>query len=85
MEDDFFKEIRQKNEYKSNLSGHDFIEEIITKFSESIKKSFETLNVLIVSALINFVNNKLIGDDSFFAFNELITKFLGRMTDQKAI
>lgn len=43
------------------------------------------MNVLIVSALINFVNNKLIGDDSFFAFNELITKFLGRMTDQKAI
>ena len=61
FDEDFFKDIKNKNEYKSNLAGQDFIEEMITKFVDGVKKSFETLNVLIVSAIINFINSNLIG------------------------
>jgi hypothetical protein len=65
--------------------GQDFLEEMIVKFAEGIKKSFETLNVLIVSALINFVNHHLIYEDSFYAFNELLNRFLTKLSDPKAI
>ena len=58
---------------------------MIVKFTEGIKKSFETLNTLIISALINFVNHHLIYEDSFYAFNELVTRFLGKINETKSI
>jgi hypothetical protein len=59
---------------------------MLTKFVDGVKRSFETLNILIVSAVINFINGHLIGEDSFYAFNELLTRFLGKInSDSKAI
>lgn len=85
FDDGFFKEVRQKNDFKSNLAGQEFIEEMIIKFAEGIKKSFETLNTLIISALINFINHHLIYEDSFYAFNELVSRFIGKINEQKSI
>ncbi len=58
---------------------------MITKFADGVKKSFETLNVLIVSAVINFINHNLICEDSFYAFNELITRFVSKIQDPRSI
>jgi hypothetical protein len=85
IDEGFFKDVRQKNDYKSNLAGQEFIEEMIAKFTEGIKKSFETLNILIISALINWINHHLIYEDSFYAFNELLSRFIGKITDSKSI
>jgi hypothetical protein len=58
---------------------------MITKFADGVKKSFETLNVLIVSAVINFINHNLIYEDSFYAFNELIIRFVSKIQDPRSI
>ena len=65
---DFFREINEKN-LMHNTYVQDFLEETMNKTCEGVEKALETLNTLIISAIINFTNHNLIYEDVFYAFN----------------
>ena len=51
----------------------------MSKISEGVEKALETLNTLIISAIINFTNHNLIYEDVFYAFNELFSRSFNKM------
>lgn len=57
-----------KDQFEST-EAQDFLVETFAIVIKSLEKTFESLNMLIISPFITFANNHLIQEDSFHAFN----------------
>jgi hypothetical protein len=48
-------------------------------FAKGVEMGIETLNILIISALISYTNHHLLQEDFFHAINELFERCFGRL------
>ncbi len=49
-------------------------------FKLGIEQTLQTLNLMIVSTIINFEANNLIYEDGFHAINRIFSRFINRLT-----
>lgn len=77
---DFFAAVDKQPNLYDLPSLHDYLDEMFLIFGKAVESACETLNIMIVSSVINYQSNHLIYEDSFYAFNELFRKFVARLT-----
>lgn len=77
---DFFAAVDKQPNLYDLPSLHDYLDEMFLIFGKAVESACETLNIMIVSSVINYQSNHLIYEDSFYAFNELFRKFVTRLT-----
>ena len=77
---DFFAAVEKQPNLYDLPSLHDYLDEMFLIFGKAVESACETLNIMIVSSVINYQSNHLIYEDSFYAFNELFRKFVTRLT-----
>jgi len=77
---EFFAAVERQPNLYDVPALHDYLDEMFLIFGKAVESACETLNLMIVSSVINYQSNHLIYEDSFYAFNELFRKFVGRLT-----